>query len=164
MDGDVLGLCGGEGSGLAGLSGTTFEALRGDTHLERDEGGELPKLLVALFRERERPLGVAPVDGPEMSSMTCLWPRDVLGRTVTGLLTAGSLSGAVAVADALVGNTGMTGTIKSGLPILTPENVGGGVWLVVALSSWGRPGTNMGSSSTTCSLGLSRGSSTDRVR
>lgn len=114
--------------------------LRGETHLERDEGRELSRLLAGLFRVRERPLRVAPADGPGMSSMTYLCSSEVLGRTVTGLLTVGpgGLGGVVDVADVLVGTTGMTGTTKSGFGILTPEKVGG-VWLVVALSCWGSP-------------------------
>lgn len=163
--GEVLGLCGGEGSGLAGLSGTAGVTLRGETHLERDESGEPSMLRLALFLLL--PLCVvpeAPVDGPGPSSIKCLCPREVLGRTVSGLLTAGpgGLSGAVAVAEVIVGVTGMTGTTKSGLLNLTPENRGG-AWLVVVLSSWGRPATAGGSWSIS-SLWLSEGSSTDRGR
>lgn len=54
----------------------------------------------------------------------------------------------------------MTGTTKSGLGNLEPENRGG-VWLV-ELSSCGRPATAGGSWSIS-SLGLSGGSSTDRA-
>lgn len=137
--GEVLGLCGGEGSGLAGLSGTAGVTLRGETHLERDESGEPSMLRLALFLLL--PLCVAPeapADGP------------------------GPSSGAVAVAEVIVGVTGMTGTTKSGLLNLTPENRGG-AWLVVVLSSWGRPATAGGSWSIS-SLWLSEGSSTDRGR
>lgn len=162
IPGEVLGLCGGEWSGLAGLSGTAGVTLQGETHLERDESGEPSMLRLALFLLL--PLCVAPeapVDGPGPSSIKCLCPREVLGRIVTGLLTAGTggLSGAVAVAEVIVGVTGMTGTTKSGLLNLTPENRGG-AWLVVVLSSWGRPATPGGSWSIS-SLGLSEGSSTD---
>lgn len=71
MVGDVLGLCGGEGSGLAGLSGTVSVALRGETHLERDDSGEPSRLRLALFLDRPlRMAPEAPVDDPGMEAGT----------------------------------------------------------------------------------------------
>lgn len=73
MVGDVLGLCGEEGSGLAGLSGTVSVALRGETHLERDDSGEPSRLRLALFLDRPlRMAPEAPVDDPGIGAGTVL--------------------------------------------------------------------------------------------
>lgn len=73
--GDALGLPGGDGSGLAGLSGRGV-ALGGDTHLDEVAGGdvaggevgggELSKLLADLFLARDRPLRLLKVIVPSV--------------------------------------------------------------------------------------------------
>lgn len=93
--GDALGLPGGDGSGLAGLSGRA-EVLGGDTHLEdvacgdaagcEVGGGELSRLLAVLFRVRDLPLRPLKVTDP---SVWYSCPREELGRTWGGDLSAG---------------------------------------------------------------------------
>lgn len=76
--GDALGLWGGDGSGLAGLSGRG-KVLTGETHLEDVGcsatgsgvgwllgGGELPKDLAVLFLARDLPLLLLKVTEPSI--------------------------------------------------------------------------------------------------
>lgn len=170
--GDALGLWGGDGSGLAGLSGRA-KVLGGDTHIEDVgcsatgsgvgwllSGEALSKDLAVLFFARDLPLLGLKVTDPSIR-YSC--PREELGLTWGGDVTAGpgGLGGVAAM-----GATGITGTTKSGVDPLAPEKVGG-VWVAAVALSCGSPTMwvlMMGGSMSTSSLGFPGGSSTERGR
>lgn len=161
--GEAFGLVGGDGSGLAGLSSITMGPGGGDTH----RGLEVEGSLVAESKSRllflflglmsPTPVEVPGTDASPFSSMRKLPPNLLLGLIKTGL-TAGDPGGrksGVAVGEETVGSTGTT---YPGNPTLAPENRRG-VW-VRMVSTPGNPFT--GGSRSLSSLGLSKGSVTDR--